>query len=332
MASNVGYQQVTVKYFDPVDSIVANRVGAGVRKTGIYSGGYITRVTDTSATVSALDCEIASYDGSGQQVRVQTGIGGSGTVTVTGLSAGVPYVVLKWVATTSPSTDYVTFAAETAANVLNASNSSWLIVGKCSFPGGTLTPGYGWDSTDSIITRSNPSIQDLFLKVEPTVAASMYVRIRGGRMAYGNVCYDVADQASPLLVAPGSNSWIVAIQVNTSGAIIATYGAAGAVPTAPDYGGLVTLAEIKIPSGTSSITASMIKDTRVFLGGSFPQSVNAAIITNLPGLTVGAGVIPSANLPTGSWLTIPATAGNAYKFLRVNAAGTALEYSAPTYA
>lgn len=262
MASNVGYQQVTVKYFDPVDSDIANRIGVGVRKTGIYSGGYITRVNDTSVNVSALDCEIG--DGT-YQVRVQTGIGGSGVVIVTGLSVLVPYVVLKWTYTGSASSDYASFAAETAANVL--ANPNWVIIGKCSFPGGTLTPRYGWDSTDKIVTRTNPNIQDLFLKVEPTVPASLYVRVRGGRISYGSVGYDIEDQAI-LISVPPSNSWIVLVQINTSGAVIASsIGAAAASPTTPDYGGVVTLAEITAPSGTSSITASMIKDVRGFVAG-----------------------------------------------------------------
>ena len=265
MPSNVGNQLVTVKYYDPVDSEIANKIGRGVRKTGIYSGGYITRVTDTSVTVSALECEIASADGSNNQVNIKTGVGGSGVITVTGLSALTPYVVIKWTASTDPDTDYMEIVAESAVNVL--SNPYWVIVGKCSFPGGTLTPGYGWDSTDKIITRSNPNVQDLFLKVEPTVAASMYVRIRGGRVSYGTSNFDIADQLSPLLLAPPSNSWVVAIQVNTSGVIVATYGSAAASPTAPAYGGLITLAEITIASGASTVVASNIKDVRGFVSG-----------------------------------------------------------------
>jgi hypothetical protein len=265
MPSNTGNQLVTVKYYDPVDSEIGNRIGKGVRKTGIYSGGYITRVTDTSATVSALECEIASADGSNNQVNIQTGVGGSGVITVTGLSAATPYVVIKWTASTDPDTDYMEIVAESAANVL--ANSYWVIVGKCTFPGGTLTPGYGWDSTDRIVTRSNPSVQDLFLKVEVTSPASMYVRVRGGRVSYGTSNFDIADQSSPLLLAPPSNAWIVALQVNTSGVIVATYGSASASPSAPSYGGLITLAEIRIANGASTVVASNIKDVRGFVSG-----------------------------------------------------------------
>jgi hypothetical protein len=343
MPSNTGNQLCTVKYYDPVDSEIANRIGKGVRKTGIYSGGYITRVTDTSVTVSALECEIASADGSNNQVSIKTGVGGSGVITVTGLGAFTPYVVIKWTATTDPDTDYMEIVAESAINVL--ANPYWLIVGKCSFPGGVLTPNYGWDSTDKITTRSNPNVQDLFLKVEPTSPASMYVRIRGGRISYGTSNFDIADQLSPLLLVPPSNSWVVAIQVNTSGAIVATYGSAAASPSAPSYGGLLTLAEITIASGASTVISSNIKDTRSFMGNGNAPSTAWANITGSPvayksrsllwysgypavGTAVGLQfTMPFAGTFTKAWLKVVSAPTGANLIVDVNKNGTTIATS-----
>jgi hypothetical protein len=194
--------------------------------------------------------------------------------------------------------------AETAANVI--ANPNWVVVGKCTFPGGTLTPGYGWDTTDKIMTRTTPNTQDIVLKVEPTVAASLYVRVRAGKISYGASNFDIGDQLSPLLVAPSSNSWVVLIQVNTSGAVIAsTYGTAAASPTAPDYGGLVTLAEVTIASGATTVTAINIKDVRNFISNPGMVSTDIMLTTNNQTVT-GAKTFSTAPI-------LPTTYGNANK-------------------
>ena len=58
MATDIGNQVVTVKFFDPIDSSVVNKIALDTRKKGIYSGGYLTKVSDVSASLSALSCEI----------------------------------------------------------------------------------------------------------------------------------------------------------------------------------------------------------------------------------------------------------------------------------
>ena len=56
MPSNMGQQIVTIKYKDPVDNEIGNRVGLGVRKLGIYKGGLLTKVDNTTVSLSPLDC------------------------------------------------------------------------------------------------------------------------------------------------------------------------------------------------------------------------------------------------------------------------------------
>jgi len=290
MPGNTGFQKVTVKYFDPVDSEVANRIGIGVRKVGIYSGGYLTPTSISTASLSVLDCEIG--DGT-DQVRIKTGVDGSGIITVTGLSAANPYVVLKWNYSGDSSQDYMEAAAESSISVL--ANPNWVIVGKCgSFGGGTFSVSYGFDATDKIVTRTNPNVQDLFLKVEPSEAADaqpLKVRVRGGRVSYGSRNYDIADQLSPLMSSAGPGTKVYAIQITTTGTIAANL--LGSYPT--DYGGLVTLAEITIVSGAPTITSSMIKDVRGFVGG------GANIDTLLPSQTGNSGKFLATNGSTVSW-------------------------------
>lgn len=280
MPVDIGNQVITVKFFDPVDSDVANRIALGVRKVGIYSGGYLTKVDDVTVTLSTFDCEIG--DGT-YQIRGLTGVGVNVTV-----SSAVPYVVIRWVYTGSASDDYMSFVAVSSIGIL----ATDVVVGKCNFSGSILT---GFDYTE----RTNPNIFDLFLKAEPTDPASMYLRVRAGRVTYGVSTFQVVDQLSPLFSAPGSNSRIDLIQVNTSGAIIVTQGTPGASPVAPNYGALVTIAEITLTSGQTTIAVSNIKDVRSFIG---------------------------------SGVTIPSLIGNANKFLRVNSGETATEWAYPTYA
>lgn len=280
MPVDIGNQVITVKFFDPVDSDVANRIGIGVRKVGIYSGGYLTKVDDVTATLSIFDCEVG--DGT-YQIRGTTGV----SVNVT-VSSAAPYVIIRWTYTGSASDDYMEFLALSSIAILPTD----VIVGKCNFSGATLT---GFDYTE----RTNPNIFDLFLKVEPTAPASMYLRVRAGRVTYSVSTYHVIDQLSPLFSAPGSNSRIDLVQINTSGAVIITQGTPAGSPVAPNYGGLVTIAEVTLASGQTTITQSSIRDVRSFIG---------------------------------SGVTIPSLVGNANKFLRVNSGETATEWAYPTYA
>lgn len=244
MASNLGTQTVTIKYGDPVDSSVMNRIAGGVRKVGIYSGGYLTRVNDTTVTVSTFDCEIS--DGT-YQVRCTT----ASTVNVTVSSTNI-YVVLRWVYTGSSSVDYVGFVATSSP----ATND--VVIGKCSYSGSVLT---GFSYTN----RTNPNIMDLFLKVEQTSPVSMYLRVRAGRVSYGVSNFTIDDQLTPLFTAPGSGSYVYLVQVDTTGTVILS--TPSVYPAIPNYGGLVTLAEVTIASGTTSLSTSNIKDVRSFVGG-----------------------------------------------------------------
>jgi len=272
MPNDIGVQERTVAYFDPVDSSIVNRIGKDVRKTGIYSGGYLTKVSDVSVSLSALSCEIT--DGTHQE-RIRTTT--AATVTV---SSTLTYVVLRWTYTGSAAVDYMEILG-IAAGSLQAND---LIVGVCSYSGSTLQ---GFVYT----LRSNPQIMDLFLKVEPTVAASMYCRVRAGRVNYGTANYDIVDQLTPLMAAPVAGTNVYAIQVNAAGAVIATLNAT----TPPSYGGLVTLAEITLTVGQTTITASSIKDVRSFV------TSGVTLTGLLPAQSGKSGYALVSNGTTASW-------------------------------
>jgi hypothetical protein len=283
---------IHINYFDPVINPNVNAVGLDVRKLGIYSGGYLSNSGDNVTTVvSPFTCEIGDSAATAlEQIRCQTTSNTSVTTSTTNT-----LVVLRWTYATNSTTNYPYLYAI----VPGAQLATDVIIGKVVYAGSV------WTSTDYTL-RTNPNIQDVFLKVEPTVAASMNVRIRAGRVNYGSSNLNIIDQLSPTLSAPGSNSWIALIQITTSGVIKnpPTYGSSSVSPTAPDYGGLVTLAEVTLTSGQTTITASSIKDVRAFNAG-YPgvgQFVDLISAQNVDGVkTFGSFSITPSSAPTTSY-------------------------------
>jgi hypothetical protein len=273
MPINIGSQVITVKFFDPVDSYIANAIAIGVRKLGIYTGGYLTRTNDTTVTISVFDCEIG--DGV-YQVRGVTGIPVSVIVSPT-----LPYVILRWTYTGSASLDYIDFLGVALGSILTTD----IVVGKCNFAGSVLT---GFDYT----LRTTPEVFNLFLKVEPQSTPDMTLRVRAGRASYGAANFDIVDQTSPTFSAPGSNSRIDLLQISTLGALIITPGVSAVSPTAPDYGGLITLAQVTLTSGQTTISASNIKDVRSF--GSIGVDKAGVVLTTTDQTVAGTKTFTAA--------------------------------------
>jgi len=247
MALNQGSQVVTLLYHTRADSKVINRRFVDIRKTGIYSGGYLTIVDNSHARLSTLICEIS--DGS-YQVKISTGE----TITLE-VDPATPYVVLRWVYTGSETNDYMSILT------VSSPSTNDLVVGKCTFTGGGNLQGFDYSE------RSTPNIQDLFLKVEPTEETELRVRVRAGGIHTGSGYIQVVDQKTGLFTAPTSDSKVFLVYVDrTTGTVaIDSTGTAAANPVAPDYAGRLVLAEVTLSSSSTNITSSMIKDVRNFL-------------------------------------------------------------------
>jgi len=272
-----------------------------IRKPGIYVGGYLTVVNNTTLSLSNLSCEIQDQSGSLNQVRLVT----------TGAALSIP------VSNTSPPTLVVlrwNYSASTAGNypyiytVLQGSqNPTDLIIGTAAYSGSTLSVDYG--VTYPLYPRSDPSnILDLCMKVEPitTYAYPMTsgVMLRYGRISYGNSTFQMSTQVVPVTASIGTAGYyqVVLLQVSTSGVVstsLSPYGVASVTssPTPPVYNGLITVAEITVQftGGTYYITG--IKDVRCF--------ANSSITLNglLPSQTGYGGYYLSTNGSNPSWAT-----------------------------
>jgi hypothetical protein len=250
MPSDVGSQKVSLLFHTIANSGEWNVRYTGIRKVGIYSGGWLSVVDASNAQISPLICEIS--DGT-YQVKVQT----SDPVNLA-VSSITSYVVLRWTYAGAVS-DYMELLA-----VLEPSEYD-LVVGKCTFSGGGELNGFTY--ADASYPRSNPNVQDLFLKVEETGDSDLRVRVRGGRIqtAAGNVA--VADQKSGLFTPPASDSkvFLVYLDADTGAVDIDTSGVAAASPSPPDYDGKLVIAEVTLTTGDTSIPQSQIKDVRNFI-------------------------------------------------------------------
>jgi hypothetical protein len=57
MAVDVGNQEVTLLYHSQVNTAKVNKRFVNIRQTGIYSGGYLSIVDASHASLSTLVCE-----------------------------------------------------------------------------------------------------------------------------------------------------------------------------------------------------------------------------------------------------------------------------------
>lgn len=255
-STNHGLQTIVHQYFEEAIASQWGKRHKDIRPRGIYSGGYLTRVDDDEVTLSPLVVEIGDTT---LQISVRTAdvytLNTTPTLDSGSIAPATPYIVLRWSYVATPA-NYMEIRAIASVAAAQAND---IIVGKCVFVGSTLTE---FDYAD----RTFLNVQNLFLKVEPSEAVEMYVRVRAGRIQNTTGYVSIADQkVGPFSVPGGSNSRIDLVYVDTDGTVGILQGTAAVSPSAPFYGGKLVLAEVRIVNGDTSILASRIIDVRSFL-------------------------------------------------------------------
>jgi len=94
--TNHGTQQQTFEYFENATAEEFNKRNLDIRPRGIYSGGYLTRVSDVEVSLSPLSAEIGDGD---KQISVQTTTVATlnvSTLDSGSISSSTPYLVLRW--------------------------------------------------------------------------------------------------------------------------------------------------------------------------------------------------------------------------------------------
>jgi len=252
MPADSGNQNISLKYGVAGNSTEINRRQVNIEPTGIYKGGYLSVVDNTHASISPLVCSVASGL---NQIRVET------TTSVNLLvGSGAPYIVLRWTYTGAVD-DYMELLAVASGSILSGD----LIIGKCSFSGGGNLIGFDYDNAS--YPRSHPNVQDLNLKVLPPITTELRMWVNPGKVQVGSQTFSVPLQQTDAITPPVSDSKIYLVYVNTTDGTIKidTSGTAAATPVAPAYNGKLVLAEVTLASTATTITASNIKDKRMFV-------------------------------------------------------------------
>jgi len=257
--TNHGIQSITFQYFLEATGANFGKRLLGILPPGIYSGGYLTRVSDSEVTLSIL---VAEIKGTTNQISVRTASAATlnaSTLDSGSISSGTPYLALRWAYAASTS-NYVEVHA--LASVAAAAAND-IIIGKCVFVGSTLT---SFDYTD----RTFLNVQNLFLRVEAD--SGLYVWIRSGRINNGSGYVLVPEQRVGPFTVPGSpNSRIDLVYVDTDGTVSIQQGTAAVSPVAPDYNDKLVVAQVQMVNGDTSIPASRITDVRAFIAKPKPD-------------------------------------------------------------
>lgn len=273
-STNHGTQQIMWQYFQEATGANWGKRLLGILLPGIYSGGHLTKVSDTEVTLSTLVAEIK--DGT-NQINVRTAAAAtlnSATLDSGAISSATPYLVLRWAYALS-ATNYVEVHAISSVSVAQAND---IVIGKCLFSGSILT-GFNYSE------RTFLNVQDLFFKVE--TSSGLYVQLRAGRIHTSTGYVLVPDQlVGPFSVPTGSNLRIDLVYIDTDGTVTILQGTQAVSPSAPTYGGKLAVAEITLVNGDVNISASRIRDVRSFLIGKLnefnPSSYSGQESTTFP--------------------------------------------------
>ena len=251
--TNHGNQTITYQYYIEATGANFGKRILDIVPPGIYSGGYLTRVSDSIITLSTLIAEIRDAT---NQINVRTVASdtlNSTTLDSGAISSATPYIVLRW-AYAASSINYVEIHA--IANVASALTND-IIIGKCLFSGSVLT---GFSYTE----RTFLNVQNLFLKVEES--SGLYIQLRAGRIHTSTGFVLVPEQqVGPFTVPSSPNSRIDVVYISSTGTAAILQGTQGVSPVAPSYSGKLALAQVTIVNGDTSIPADRIVDVRAFI-------------------------------------------------------------------
>jgi hypothetical protein len=245
-ATDFGDQTIVHQYYEEATAGNFNKRLNGLLSRGVYSGGYLTKLSNTSVSLSPLVVEIGDDD---RQVRVAT----ESAVTLD-VSTATPYVVLRWTFVETEA-NYMDVLAVAYASI----QTNDVVVGLCNYSGSTLV-------NFNYASRTLLDVQEKFLKVIANEAGGLYVWLRAGRIYTGSGYMLVPEQRVGPFVAPSSpNSRIDLVYIDSSGTVGISQGTQAVSPSAPGYGGKLVVAEVLLVNGDSAIPATRITDTRSFI-------------------------------------------------------------------
>lgn len=252
---NHGTQSVSHRFYEEMTANNRNARLVDILSRGIYSGGYLKRVSDVEIQLTAAVVEIGDNN---VEVRVKTASDATindSTIDSGSISPSTPFIVLRW----GYATTQVNYMEVHAIATVGAALANDIIVGRILFSGSVIT---GFNYSDRTILN----VQNLFLRPVVSEDSEMYIRVRSGRLHTNSACVTVSDQKAGPFVAPSApNSRIDLVYIDDAGVAQILQGTPAVSPSSPDYGGRLVVAEVTVTNGAVSIAESNIRDVRSFL-------------------------------------------------------------------
>ena len=240
-STNFGNQIKTFDYFQEGKSEGFNKLLYSVLPTGIISGGTLTKITNSSISISPLICQIEDTTRK-ISLRVET----QDSITLS-VSTATPYIIcrLDWL---NIENNYMDVVAISDTDV----ESGDLILGKCEFLIAELTGfDYSKKSTNPLVEINNNK-KSLYLESNEPFDNRIY--INPGSLYINNKYISYAGGQSPTFNITSTDPRIDLICINDSGVISIVEGTPSstpAIPTMPDN--LLSLGHVTIPSNTDPI-------------------------------------------------------------------------------
>ncbi len=247
--TNYGNQDLSFDFKEPGKSENFNKLNYKLFPSGIYSGGLLTRVSNSSVTIAPLVCYMDD-DTSEVGVRIKTA-----TVVTKEVSSAYPYLILRfsWL---NLENNFMDIESVAYSGILTGD----LVIGRCVYDGGSLISFDYTRRTDPILSSLKSDNDEL--NALPKEPYSDVVRILAGTIYTFEGIVSVSEQDSPAISNTGAQGRIDLVHIDDSGDAKIEEGTPGASPVAPDHSIMRVVAEISRGANSTYITGSDI--TRVY--------------------------------------------------------------------
>lgn len=253
--TNYGNQIITSDFRMPLTSEEMGKIDYKLREPGIYEGGTLTKINDTTVEISPLVCYIRDDDyvidagppaNQGLGVRVVTLEAQQISVTTSTI-----YIVLRYIYAQSEN-NFMDMLSVTYASI----EPDDLIVGRCVFDGVTLLADFDYTRRSIPINDSIKENRNNF-RVQSTEPISNQVFVNGGNIRNVSSYLTVSSGNSPV-ITDTTDGRIDLIWVDVNGDIQVVEGIDSVTPTEPEWEGRFVVATIERGASRNNIRGSEI--------------------------------------------------------------------------
>jgi hypothetical protein len=269
-STNYGDQIKTFDYLQEGTSEGFNKLMYHLFPTGILSGGELTKVTNSSVTVSPLICQIEDNDRK-VSIRIETQEG-----VAIAVSASTPFVIsrMDWLNVENNWMDIISVAEE---DILSGD----LIIGRCEYNIGDLVSfDYTRKSVNPIAVVNESKNA---LKVESNEPQDNKGYVNAGSIYFNNELVTYAGGQSPAISITSTDPRIDLVCISALGVISIVEGTPSSSPVIPAFPeDLLVLAYIEIPSAIDPMIVKGSYITNV-VSNSYFRKDSTSTINNLAG-------------------------------------------------